>query len=82
IAAALEYREHHPETLIVVAADHETGGLALELDSAGTLVGRYATTSHTATMVPLFAMGPGAEDFAGIITNWKVGQLLLKRVRR
>lgn len=81
IAEALSYRERHPETLILVVADHETGGMALETDSAGALVARYTTTTHTATMVPLFAAGPGARDFGGIIENFRVGQLLLERVR-
>jgi alkaline phosphatase len=82
IGVALEYRERHPETLIVVTADHETGGLSLQTDGAGKLVAGYATVAHTATMVPLFAVGPGAEEFGGIIDNWRVGQLLLERVRR
>ena len=81
IAVSLEYRERHPETLIVVTADHETGGLALQMDTTGTLVGRYTTTSHTAVMVPLFAIGPGAEQFGGILDIWRVGELLLERVR-
>lgn len=81
IAVALEYRAKHPETLIVVAADHETGGLALQYDSTRTLIGAYTSGSHTATMVPLFAVGPGAERFGGISTNAQVGGLLLETVR-
>jgi alkaline phosphatase len=42
----------------------------------------YTTGSHTAQMVPLFATGPGAESFAGMIDNFRVGQLLLEIVRR
>jgi alkaline phosphatase len=81
IRAALEYRSKHPETLIVVTGDHETGGLALQYDSTRTLVGRYTTGSHTATMIPIFAVGPGAERFAGISSIDRVGRLLLKAVR-
>jgi alkaline phosphatase len=42
----------------------------------------YTTGGHTAQMVPLFASGPGAESFAGMIDNYRVGQLLLEIVRR
>ena len=92
IGVGLEYQQRNPETLIVVVADHETGGLAAQevvgrlsdgtefhLDS---LEVRYTSESHTAQMIPLFASGPEAEGFGGIIQNWKVGKLLLEAVRR
>ncbi|NIN13434.1 MAG: alkaline phosphatase [Gemmatimonadales bacterium] len=82
IGEAVEYQRDHPETLIVVVGDHETGGLALQYDSTGTLGAAYTTGSHTATMVPLFAKGPGAEQFGGILSNARVGELLMEAVRR
>lgn len=81
IGAALDYQRRRPETLIVVVADHETGGLALQADSTGHLIGAYTSTSHTAEMVPLFAGGPGASQFAGILPNHRVGELLLAAVQ-
>ena len=80
IRRGLEYQRKHPETLLVVVADHETGGLNVQADSAGRLVARYTTGNHTTALVPLFASGPGAEQFGGIIDNSKVGQLLLAAV--
>ncbi|MGH7563384.1 MAG: alkaline phosphatase [Gemmatimonadota bacterium] len=80
IRAALDYRAQHPETLIVVTGDHETGGLAVVPDSTGALEAEYVTTGHSLELVPLFAIGPGAEAFAGIRTNAAVGRLLLERV--
>lgn len=92
IGVALDYQRRRPETLIVVTADHETGGLAVQFADptdhadhvAGPtdLVARYTTGSHTAEMVPLFASGPGAERFGGIKDNWRIGELLLDTVRR
>jgi alkaline phosphatase len=95
IGVALEYRRLHPETLIVVTADHETGGLAVQMagqsdrtthapyaGDASDLVARYTTGSHTAEMVPLFATGPGAERFGGINDNAEIGALLMETVRR
>lgn len=82
VHVALEYQEQHPETLLVVLGDHETGGLALQPDSLGAVVTMYTTTGHTAELVPVFARGPRAERFAGIITNSRVGELLHAAVRR
>lgn len=86
IREALSYRSGHPETLIIVAADHETGGLAIVADtihakgSDRPLVARYATTGHSAELVPIFAIGPGAERFGGIQTNAAIGRHLMELV--
>lgn len=75
VRAALEYREERPETLIVVTGDHETGGLSLRSDSGGYRA-LWATTNHTAELVPLFAIGPGSDRFGGILTGAEVGRAL------
>lgn len=80
IRVALEYQSRHPETLIVVTADHETGGLALQRGPEGEMIAKYTTTSHTGSMIPLFARGPGAEAFGGIKDNDLIGRLLIERV--
>jgi alkaline phosphatase len=88
IRVALAFAERRPGTLIVVTADHETGGLALvgedsgvETADGGFRVGAsWATGSHTAELVPLFATGPGAERFGGVLTNAEVGARLLRFV--
>jgi alkaline phosphatase len=76
VREALAYQERHPETLIVITGDHETGGMALQLDEGGELAAAYTTSGHTALLVPLFAKGPGAERFGGILSNAVVGQRL------
>ncbi len=57
--------------MIIVTADHETGGMALlEGDiKTGMVKGGYTTGGHTSIMVPVFAFGPGAENFGGIYEN-------------
>lgn len=77
IGVALEFQAEHPETLVLVLADHETGGLALHANSAGHFVAHYTTTGHTAEFVPLFASGPGAERFGGLRDNYVVGRILM-----
>jgi alkaline phosphatase len=80
IRVALEYRTQNPETLIVVLGDHETGGLDVVADSTGALAAAWSTTGHTAELVPVFAIGPGAERFGGIRTGPQIGRALLDAV--
>ena len=80
IGRALDYAAENPRTLVVVTADHETGGLAVS-EQGDTLAAAYTTDYHTAQMVPLFAAGPGAERFGGIKENWQIGNLLLEAIR-
>lgn len=69
----LAVAEKHGKTLVVLTADHETGGLALLGGGAGQpLRYTWATDDHNAEPVPLLAYGPGAEHFAGIRDNTEV----------
>lgn len=71
VARALAFARSDQRTLVVVTADHETGGFALTAGSLekGTVEAKFGTKDHTATMVPVFAFGPGAGPFAGIYEN-------------
>jgi len=82
IRVAVAYQDRHPETLIVVTGDHETGGMSLTVDSTGAPRAAYNTTGHTAELVPIFANGPGAAAFGRMLANERVGQLLLEHVGR
>jgi alkaline phosphatase len=75
----LNYRSRRPDTLVVVTGDHETGGLAVVADSADVPRAQYVTDGHSLELVPLFAVGPGAEDLTGILSNAAVGRVLLAR---
>ncbi|WP_303923408.1 alkaline phosphatase [Draconibacterium sediminis] len=85
IGKALEFAAKDGETLVLVTADHETGGMALTGGdmSTGRVKADYPTTGHTAVMVPVFAYGPGAEEFMGIMDNTdihdKMKKLLLSK---
>lgn len=71
INAVLDYAQKEKDVLVVVTADHETGGLALTLNKENpkTFVPKYTYKKHTGIMVPVFAYGPGAEEFAGMYEN-------------
>jgi alkaline phosphatase len=73
-----DFAEKNRETLVVFTSDHETGGLAVGTGSKGypDMEVIWATKDHTASVVPLFAHGPGAEHFANVHRNWEVGKLL------
>jgi len=69
VGLALEYAKEHPGTLVVVTADHETGGFGV---TSGTPEGErvnygWLSTGHTAAMVPIYAFGTGAEQFTGTL---------------
>jgi alkaline phosphatase len=71
VSQALEFAKKDGNTLVIVTADHETGGYAIgggDLKT-GTVEGAFTSDYHTATMVPIFAYGPGAESFMGVIDN-------------
>ena len=82
VRVAVAYQDRHPETLIVVTSDHETGGMSITADSTGSVQAAYLTGSHTGELVPIFAHGPGADGFGSVMPNERVGQLLLEFVRR
>lgn len=74
VREALEFARRDGHTLVIVTADHETGGLQLEDDDRRDIGVRARWTSggHTGANVPLFAYGPGAELFAGELDNTDV----------
>lgn len=80
IGKALEFAANDGETLIVVTADHETGGLALTGGNmqTGMVKGAFSTGDHTSVMVPVFAYGPGAENFTGIMENTDIAKNIMK----
>jgi len=71
VSVAYEFADRTGNTLVVVTADHETGGLALTGGSLEkkSVQGIYPTGNHTAVIVPVFSYGPGAEKFTGILDN-------------
>lgn len=80
IAKALNFAKEDGETLVIVTADHETGGLSL-VDGdreAKTIKVNFSTDHHTAVMVPVFVFGPGAEDFGGIYENTEIFEKMMR----
>lgn len=71
IGAIYKWAAQDGETLVIVTADHETGGLTL-VDGdlkEGKIVCKFSTGGHSGVMVPVYAFGPGSEEFTGIYEN-------------
>jgi alkaline phosphatase len=71
IGNALTFAKNSGKTLVIVTADHETGGMALMNGdfNEGKISALFATKNHTGIMVPVYAYGPGAELFQGFQQN-------------
>ncbi len=71
IGIVLEFAEKDGNTLIIVTADHETGGMGLNNGDIekGEVIAKYTSGNHTGVMVPVFAYGPGSDNFRGIYEN-------------
>lgn len=84
VKVAFDYADTHPGTLVVVTADHETGGLTIvngnrsfdlhdhQVDYA------WTTGGHTGGMVPIFAYGTGAENFSGVFENTDLPKIMCR----
>ena len=80
IEVALDFAKADGNTLVVVTADHETGGLTM-IDPQGhysNVSFNYSTGSHTCLPVMIYAYGPGAENFTGWMQNNEVKGKILK----
>lgn len=82
VDVAMNYADTHPGTLVVVTADHETGGMSIPSNKTDFTLPEsgigyaFGTSSHTATMVPVYLYGAGADSINGIMENSELGQKL------
>nr|2IUC_B Chain B, ALKALINE PHOSPHATASE [Antarctic bacterium TAB5] len=89
IGTALAFAKSDGNTLVIVTSDHETGGFTLAAKSNKredgseysdyTEIGpTFSTGGHSATLIPVFAYGPGSEEFIGIYENNEIFHKILK----
>ncbi len=82
VHCAFDFADRHPGTLVLVVADHETGGVTItsnDRDFTAAESGvelRYSTSSHSGTPVVLYAYGAGAHHFSGVIDNTDIFRLM------
>lgn len=82
VGKVMEWAALDGQTLVVVTADHETGGLTVlggDMNK-GIVKANFSTQDHSGTMVPVYAFGPGAKEFCGFMSNtdifWKIKKLM------
>lgn len=89
IGKALDFAKRDGNTLVIVTADHETGGFTLAASKKTDAEGReysdyseaegiFSTGGHSATLIPVFAYGPGAEEFSGVYENNEIFHKIIK----
>ena len=66
IGLCFDYADANPGTLVIITADHETGGTTIVGENKDY---KYTTGDHTGAMVPVYSYGTGAENFSGIFEN-------------
>ena len=90
VELALDYATQNPDTLVIATADHETGGLLIESSSptdytAPEVKFSFNTGigygSHTGVPVPVYAYGPGSENFTGTLDNTDIFYAMLEAVK-
>ncbi len=80
IKKAIDFALKNKQTLVVVTADHETGGLIIDrpISPNGDLKEYWTLKTHTAMPVPVYAFGQGASNFAGIYNNTEIPKKFAK----
>ncbi len=76
IGVVLSFAEQNPGTLVIITADHETGGMTINgVNQENTVVDiAWTSTGHTGTPIPLMAYGPHAVEFSGWWDNTDIGK--------
>jgi alkaline phosphatase len=78
VAAAIEFAKNDKHTLILVTADHATGGLVLQKPKGSSIRAQWTTTSHDISPINIYAYGPGAELFSGVMDNTEIFDRILQ----
>ena len=78
IGLCMDYADANPGTLVIITADHETGGLSLPGQD---LKPTFSTGDHSGVHVPFYAYGTGANKLTGIHENTDFKALLLSLMR-
>ncbi|MBN2572127.1 MAG: alkaline phosphatase, partial [Ignavibacteriales bacterium] len=80
---ALDFAREDKNTLVIVTADHETGGMSITGGSLTekTNIWSYTTKSHSANMVGVFSYGPGSERFTGVLDNTDIAKNLFELLK-
>ena len=74
IETVFNFADKDKNTLVVITADHETGGVAIvdgNLEESFVKI-KYVSGDHTATTVPIFRLGPYSSLFKGVYDKTEI----------
>ena len=83
VDVSYKYAIENKNTLVIVTADHETGGAAIvsgDLEKQIVKI-NYSSDEHTSEMVPVFSIGPYSEKFKGVYDNTEIFNKLFEIVK-
>jgi alkaline phosphatase len=81
IGIALDFAEKDGNTLVIVTADHETGGFTLSAgETYDEINPTFSNGGHSTALVPVAAYGPGSELFRGIYENTEIFHKMMRAV--
>ena len=84
IAEVIQFADQNPGTLVIITADHETGGVSIPQGdiTSGAVELAYHSDDHTGIMVPIFAYGAHSGDFRGVYENTEIFHKIMKLVKQ
>lgn len=77
VREAIEFARKDGHTLVLVTADHETGGLVV-LDGLKEPNIKWSSFNHSSSPVAIFAYGPGAYNFTGMLDNTQIPAIIAR----
>lgn len=80
VQEALKFARENKNTLVVVTADHDTGGYSIIGGDKENIQGGWLTKGHTANIVGVFAYGPGHQLFSKVFENYEIGRMLIELI--
>ncbi|WP_262151344.1 alkaline phosphatase [Chryseobacterium foetidum] len=83
ITKAIQFADENDGTLVIITADHETGGFSIPHGDmkSSTIEGDFTTDDHSATLIPVFSYGSGSENFIGVYENNEIFHKILKSLK-
>ena len=81
VKEAIDFARRDKHTLVIVTADHETGGLLIQADKKNRPHAEWHSKGHTAADVPLYAFGPGSAQFSGTHDNTEIPRIIARLLK-
>lgn len=84
VKVAMDFADANPGTLVIITADHETGGLSMVsgnedfTKAESGLDYKFSTGGHSGILVPVYSYGTGAERISGVMENTELSDKILE----